>query len=343
MGRRKILYETTQGLQAKIDQLYSMYNNLYFSTSSSVSSINPIIQNNADYVRLLEVKDMCQAVSCIETEVPELNLPKNRLEALWYDYGSLCFSRIDGKPIVSTYAKVGKLNRLGDLSEIEPIDFAGNSYNKHCQVVYNTNICSNPAVIINDYTGTYREDNIIPRRALAQCSIRDQAMIYAKMRNAIKLTALKAVALIDDEGQREAVETTIRGYFENDSPVATIVSKTINEVFKIHNLDTRLDLEPYLSGIETFEKLRSNFNGISTKSPVEKKERLITAEAESQAALTNIYLYDRLINRQIGLELCVTHKIFNDYTCKLNDILNYQEQSKKIDGEDNKEDKDNNE
>lgn len=330
--RRKILYETTQAMQAKIDQLNQMIIGLS-SSGPTYSSINPIIQNNADYVRLLEAKDMSQAVSCFKTYIPDLKLPENRLEALWYDYGSLCFTNIEGVPIVSTYAKVGKLNRLGDLSEIEPIDFAGNSYNKHCQVVYNHNLCSNPAVIINDYTGTYREDAIIPRRALARCSISDQALVYAKMRNAIKLTALKAVALIDDEGQREAVESKILEYFNNDSPVATIVSKTVNEVFKIHNLDTKLDITPYLSSIETFEKLRANFNGICTKSPVEKKERMITAEAESQSVLTKIYLYDRYINRHIGLELCVAHRIFSSYTCEINPLLNTDDESKKDNGD----------
>lgn len=322
---RKVLYETVNALEAKIKQQEAYINSIMYGSTtggkSIGSKINSAIINSANYDMVLTAADIVQATNCIITDIPELKLPSNRLEMLWYTYGSLCFYNEGDGVKVASYTKTGQLNGLGDLTEIYPIDFSGKTYDKAKQVVYDDTFVFNPAVIINDYTGTYLEGNIIPRSMLNSVSIHDQSTVYHKMIAAVKLTAKKAIALIDNETQKDVVTKTISQFFEDDNPIAALVGKNLNEVVKMFNLDTKLDLEGYLRAIESYERLRANFNGIRTRSMLDKKERLITSEAENDNAITEVYLYDRLLNRQIGIELMKKHAIIKEGSAKINPKL----------------------
>lgn len=324
MGR-KVLYETVNALEAKIKQQEAYINSIMYGSTtggkSIGSKINSAIINSANYNMVLTAADIVQATNCIITDIPELKLPSNRLEMLWYTYGSLCFYNEGDGVKVASYTKTGQLNGLGDLTEIYPIDFSGKTYDKAKQVVYDDTAVFNPAVIINDYTGTYLEGNIIPRSMLNSVSIHDQSTVYHKMIAAVKLTAKKAIALIDNETQKDVVTKTISQFFEDDNPIAALVGKNLNEIVKMFNLDTKLDLEGYLRAIESYERLRANFNGIRTRSMLDKKERLITSEAENDNAITEVYLYDRLLNRQIGIELMKKHAIIKEGSAKINPKL----------------------
>lgn len=322
---RKALYETVNALEAKIKQQEAYINSIIYGSTTggkgAAHKINSAIINSANYNMVLTAADIVQATNCIITDIPELKLPSNRLEMLWYTYGSLCFYNEGDGVKVASYTKTGRLNGLGDLTEIYPIDFSGKTYDKAKQVVYDDTAVFNPAVIINDYTGTYLEGNIIPRSMLNSVSIHDQSTVYHKMIAAVKLTAKKAIALIDNETQKDVVTKTISQFFEDDNPVAALVGKNLNEVVKMFNLDTKLDLEGYLRAIESYERLRANFNGIRTRSMLDKKERLITSEAENDNAITEVYLYDRLLNRQIGIELMKKHAIIKEGSAKINPKL----------------------
>lgn len=327
MTKRKMLNEAVQLAEARAEH----YKQLWLQSTSGFipeySKINPAVVNSADYIRVLSTADKIQACSRYVTEIPELELPSNRLEALWYDYGSLAFYREKDRVLVSSYAKTGDLNELGDLTEVYPIDFAGKVHSEKKTVVYTNRLVKNPVVIINDYTGTYLEGLITPRRTINSVSIGDQAKVYQQLRNAVKLTAKKAIALIDSEPQRQAAEKILNDWIDNDSPVISLISEGLGSVVKMFNLDTKLDIEGYMRAVETYEKMRANFNGISTKSPIEKKERLITAENESANMLTNIYLQDGLVNRQIGIELMKKHSIIHEGSCKINPVLQPKEES----------------
>lgn len=326
MVSKKQLYESSQVYQQQIAQLQGELAAIkgYADFIAPSNRVNSMVVNSCSYDIALLAADEVQCTNRYITEIPELNLPSQKFEDILYRWGSIClFNDVnDGmRPKIASYSKTGSLNGLGDLSEIIPIDFSGKSHKTHYTVVYNDILTKMPCVIINDFTGTYREEQIIPRKAINAVSIQDQATVYRQLKNSVMLTAKKAIALINDEGQREVVEKTIEGVFRNDSPVVSLIGKNLNEVVKMFNLDTSLDIEGYMRAIENYERLRANFNGIPTRSPIEKKERLIQAEAQSDNALTQVYLMDGLVNRQIQLELAKKHSIIKSYTCKINPLL----------------------
>lgn len=329
MGRKQ-LYEAVQLLENKIMAQNKIIEGLSSRVINDRNKINPAILNNCTYEQVLSIHDGVQVSNRYIIDIPELYLPSNRLEYMFYLYGSLCFFREDNRVLVTSYAKTGELNSLGDLTRVQPIDFAGKTHGIERTVVYTDSLVMNPCVIINDYTGTYTENQIIPRASVNGVSINDQAFVYRKMRNAIKLTAKKAIALVQNETMREQAEKSLQNFFDNDSPVASVVGASIGEIGKLFNIDTKLDIEGYLRAIEVYERQRANFNGIPTRSSLDKKERLITSEAENDNAITNVYLYDGLLNRQIGLELMKKHSIIKEGSVKINPKL-IQEKSNKVD------------
>lgn len=318
MGRKQ-LYESVQLLENRIVQQQKIIEGLTTRFARETSTINSSIVNSCTYAEVLRIHDAIQASNVIITEIPETYLPSNRLEFMWYLYGSLCFFREDDRVLITSYSKTGALNGLGDLTEVQPIDFAGKTHGIERTVVYNDNLVSNPCVIINDYTGAYTENQIFPRCAVNSVSINDQAYVYKKMRDSIMLTAKKAIALVENETMRQQAEKSLAEFYANDSPIASMVGKSIGEVAKLFNLDTKLDIENYLRAIEAYERPRANFNGIPTRSSLDKKERLISSEAENDNALTNVYLYDRLLNRQIGIELMKKHAICKEGSARINE------------------------
>jgi hypothetical protein len=80
-------------------------------------------------------------------------------------------------------------------------------------------------------------------------------------------------------------------------------------------------MEGFFRAIEAYQRLRANFNGIRTKAATEKKERLITQEAESADVLTELYLQDGLMQRQIGIELMKKHAIITQGESKISEWL----------------------
>ena len=320
MGRKQ-LYEGYQALEAKVRQQEKIIEGLTTRFSRETSKINSSIVNSCTYEEVLTIHDGIQASNVIITDIPELYLPSNRLEYMFYLYGSLCFFRENDRVLVTSYAKTGDLNGLGDLTKVQPIDFAGKPHGIERTVVYSTDLTQNACVIINDYTGTYTENQIIPRCAVNSVSIRDQAYVYKKMRESILITSKKAIALVENENMRAQAEKSLEQFYMNDSPIASMVGKSVGEIAKLFNIETKLDIENYLRAIEAYERPRANFNGVPTRSSLDKKERLISSEAENDNALTNLYLYDRLLNRQIGIELMKKHAICKEGSARINEKI----------------------
>lgn len=318
---RKSLYEDIQALEAKNKSLMNQISRMQVGELYSKKEFNPIIANSSSYNTVLRVADKIEAVNRYETYIEDLALPSNKLECLWYENGALAFFRDNADVCkVGSFAKGGSLNGLGDLSEAEPIDFAGKSYGFKRTVVYTHDRVINPCIIIQDYTGSVMEGQIIPRAALNSVSINDQAEVYRQLKNSIKITAKKVIALITSATQSQAIVDNIRTMLDNDDPIVPIVDG-LAEAIKINNLDTDLDIEGYLKAIECYEKMRANFNGIRTRALIEKKEREITGENEDKNCLTDLFLYDGLINRQIGIELAKEHGIIRgEAYCKINPI-----------------------
>lgn len=327
MGNRKQLYEIVQGLEADNTNLKQQIARIQNGSVTQYSKINPQIINSCAYNVVLNVADKIQATNRYETYIQDLDLPSNKLECLFYDFGALVFFlNDDGILKVATFAKTGSLNGIGDLDELTPIDFAGKSYNVKRTVVYTHDIITNPCVVIQDYTGSVREGGIIPRYALNNVSITDQAEVYRQMKNAIKITAKKVLALITSATQGQAVANNIRTMLDNDDPIVPIVD-SLAETIRVNNLDTKLDLEGYLRAIECYEKMRANFNGIRTRTLIEKKEREIKGENEDKNCLTDLYLQDGLLNRQIGIELARTHGLIRgEAYCKIKSTVLEKEQ-----------------
>lgn len=320
MEKRKVLYESIDALNQRVSSLQDEIFFLKTTDLNSRSEINPQIINRTGYISVLRSADKIQACSRYIANLPEINLASNKIECLFYDYGSLCFFKDENDVLITSYSKTGELNSLGDLTEIIPIDFAGKTHTTHRVPVYTAKKVDNPCVIINDYTGTYLNEKIYPRAALNMVSIQDQAAIYIQLKNSVLLTAKKAMALIDNQTKKEAVGQALADFFKNDSPIGVLVGQLADSI-KMINLDTKVDFEGYMQAIETYEKIRANFNGIQTKSPLEKKERLIQSEVQSNSFLTNVYLYDGLINRQVGVDLMIKHKIISAGSYELNPIF----------------------
>lgn len=321
MPSKKVLYEAVQVERERNKILSEM---IYGSTTGKSDfghNINPNILKSAAYNQVLKTADAISASTRYIVNIPELHLPSNRLLYLMYHMGSLGFYRKSNEVKVCTYAKTGSLNGLGDLTEVYPIDFAGKRHEMKRTVVYTNKLVSNPIVIINDYTGAWTETSIISRSALNDVSINDQAEVYRQLKNSIKLTAKKACAVIQNESQRATAERTLEKILENDSPVFSIVLSDLRDAFKLFNIDTKLDIEGYMRAIESYERMRDNFNGIPTRNPIEKKERLITSEQQNADVKTKLFLYDGLVNWQVGIELMKQHAIIKEGSVKLNPIL----------------------
>lgn len=341
---KKILYESNQVLQERVSRLEEELATYKFLDSRrSASTINSFVTTSCSYDDVLFVHDAIQVSNRLEWDIPSLDLPSNKLNLLFYRMGALNFYGKDGgtKTYVSTFAKKGDLNGLGDLTEIIPIDFAGRPHKTGMTPVYrHGDVVVNPCVIIQDYTGSVREDNILPRCAINGVSINDQSEVYRQLKNSIKLTAKKAVALIPAQGAREAAERNIKQIFNNDTGIVSMIGEGVLEQLKMFNLDTKLDIDGYIKAIDQYEKLRANFNGVHTRPTMEKKEREITQEAEDNNCLTDVYLYDCLINAQIGCELMMEYGIAKHASVKISDVfLNQQKQQKQNEGDGDKDGK----
>ena len=264
------------------------------------------------YGQLLIAKDRAQCANRYTWKNLPINLTSQELESFFYDFGSLCwFIDEQDKLNITKYATGGTLNRMGMLSKIKPIDFAGHSYATELNVLQpNGNVedgkGNNVAVIINDYTGSYIIKDACSRALLNSSStIADQTTVYQQLINNVIVSGKKALALAENEEQGAALRMQALNMLTSARPVEVLVGRdsTKGAPLEMFNFANNFDCGNYCAQLDYYDKVRANFNGIATPPTAEKREHLINAEVENASNVSDIMLYDGLKCRQDGLKL----------------------------------------
>lgn len=301
LGKYKMLYEkSVLQINKLIDQVNELRTNPHIELGDTAKA----------YASLLCAKDRAQCSNRYVWKNLPLNLTSQELETFFYNYGSLCFFvHKDDRLIISKYALGGKLNSMGMLSKIKPIDFAGKSYGFELNVLQptgNINQGNDVAIIINDYTGSYQIKDEISRAIINSSStIQDQSTVYQQLINNIIVSTKKAVALCENEEQAAAVREQANEFLMSGRPVEALVGYDgVKEApIQMFNFANNFDCANYCSQLDYYDKVRANFNGIATPPTAEKREHLINAEVENATNVSDIMLYDGLKCRQDGLAL----------------------------------------
>ena len=279
------------------------------------NGFNPLMQvpfKREAYKNMLVSKDRILCTSRYIWSLP-INLKSTELEGLLYQYGSLCMFEDDkGKLTFSRYAKQGELNPYGQLDMIQPIDFSGHPYGSQYSVINSDNMepaeGSRVAVIMYDYTPWLPgSDGIIPRAQInLESTIGDQIEVYNQLLCNIYLSVKKALALCDTEDQKNTVMQQARRLFDPNCPLVAVSSQVKNGIgqpVQMFNFNNTFDTQNYCQTIEFYDKVRRGFDGIPAPDVFEKKERMITSEAENSGVDTDVVLQDGLKQRQDSIEL----------------------------------------
>jgi len=284
---------------------------------------NPIYRPSFDrmaYTDMLHAKDRMQCVNRYVWTGLEGNLTTQQLETFWYEFFGLCLFEENGISVFYRFTRVGDLTRYGWLSKIQPIDFSGKAYGPVRTVLTVDNMNNIPAgepvaVIICDYTPMSFVDVATPRSALnLATTIKDEVTVYNQLHTNIILSVKKALALCDNEDQKNVMLQQVMDMLDPAKPIAVISAskqsrgKDIDDQVQFVNFNNTFDTQNYCQTIDYYDKIRRGFNGIPSPDTFEKKERKITAEAENTMAHSKLVLYDGLMQRKLGLEL------FNKYT-----------------------------
>lgn len=267
-----------------------------------------------DYGNMLVTKDRLLCANRYKWENLPRNITSQQLETLFYTYGSLVFFKHNGQLLIAKYAKGGKLNSLGQLDKIIPIDFAGRSYNK-VSTIYDmtTDKTENVGIIINDYTSIVSVDGIIPRADINfKTTIHDEVETYKQLLVNLKSSIHKAIAICENPDSADIVRQEVEEILSSDTPIGVLTGNknSIDNVINMFNTNAEFKSQEYCNLIDYYNKIRRSFNGVPTPDTFEKAERLITSETQNASAHTNIVLYDGLINREIGLKYI--KKYFSD-------------------------------
>ena len=272
------------------------------------------------YTNMLSAKDRMQCVNRYVWNGLEDNLTTQQLETFWYEFFGLCLFEDNGKAVFYRFTRIGELTRYGWLSKIQPIDFSGKAYGPVRSVLTVDNMDNikpgEPvAVIICDYTPPSFVDFSTPRSAInLATTIKDEVTVYNQLHTNIVLSIKKALALCDNEDQKNVMLQQVADMLDPAKPIAVISAskqskgKDINDQVQFVNFNNNFDTQNYCQTIDYYDKIRRGFNGIPSPDTFEKKERKITAEAENTMAHSKLVLYDGLMQRKLGLEL------FNKYT-----------------------------
>lgn len=312
MNKYKQLYQKSM---LEIAGLIDRFNNGEF---------NPAVVSSFDskaYTDMLHSKDRMQCVNRYVWSNLEKNLTTQQLETLYYEFFGLClFEDDDGSAVFYRFTRIGDLTTYGWLSKIQPIDFSGKAYGPIRSVLTADNIDKIPAgekvaVIICDYTPHSFIDFATPRSALnLATTIKDQVTVYNQLHTNIILSVKKALALCDNEEQKNVMLAQVLDMLDPAKPIALMSAsknskgKEIDDQVQFVNFNNTFDTQNYCQTIDYYDKIRRGFNGIPSPDTFEKKERKITAEAENTMAHSKLVLYDGLMQRKLGLEL------FNKYT-----------------------------
>lgn len=299
---------------------------------------NPIVQipfKAKSYTEMLSSKDRMICCSRYKWGLP-INLRSQQLESLLYQYFSICafedWEHGNGEITFSRYTRVGELNKYGELQYIQPIDFAGNVYGKRRCVLNSTTKLKEGelyAVIINDYTPSLIGEDIgIPRAKInLDTTINDQVVVYSQLMTNITLSVKKALALCENEDQVNQVMQQARKLLDPSVPLVAVSNTakgSTGQPLQMYNFGNNFDTQNYCQTIEFYDKVRRSFDGVPCPDIFEKKERMITSEAENNGVDTDIVLLDGLMNRQDSIELFKKHCLNpenKNVSVELSDVL----------------------
>lgn len=289
--------------------------------SGQLNPLNVLGFDDKAYTNMLIAKDRVQCANRLVWDKLEMNLTSQELETMFYDFGSLIlFENARGEAQFSRFTKIGELNPYGKLSKIQPIDFAGKAYDVVRSVISPNDTrplqAGEPfAVVINDYTTYSFLENELCRAVLnATTTIKDQVAVLSQLHNNVILSIKKAIALCDNEDQRNVVLKHVADMLDPSCPITVLVAndknkgKAMEGEVQFANFNNTFDTQNYCQTIDYYDKIRRGFNGIPSPDTFEKKERKITAESENSMAHIKLVLFDALKQRQNALDL------FNKYT-----------------------------
>lgn len=307
MNKYKQLYQKSM---LEIAGLIDKFNNGEFNPSFVPSFDSKM------YTTMLHSKDRMQCVNRYIFEGLEKNLTSQKLETLIYDFFSLAlFEDTDGKAVFYKFTRIGDLTPYGELDKIQPIDFSGKAYGPVRSVISANNqrplAPGEPfAVIMCDYTPPSFIDQALPRSAInLATTIKDQVTVYNQLHTNIILSVKKALALCDNEDQKNVMLGQVLDMLDPAKPIALMSAsknskgKEIDDQVQFVNFNNTFDTQNYCQTIDYYDKIRRGFNGIPSPDTFEKKERKITAEAENTMAHSKLVLFDGLMQRKIALEL----------------------------------------
>lgn len=285
---------------------------------------NPLSMMGFDakaYTNMLIAKDRVQCANRLVWKNLEMNLTSQQLETMFYDFASLfLFENARGEAQFTRFTMIGELNPYGFLSKVQPIDFAGKPYDVVRSVITPNNERPLQAgepfgVIINDYTTYSFLTNELSRAIINKdTTIKDQVSVFSQLHNNVILSIKKAIALCDNEEQRNVVMRHVADMLDPSCPITALVGndknkgKTLDGEVQFANFNNTFDTQNYCQTIDYYDKIRRGFNGVPSPDTFEKKERKITAESENSMAHIKLVLFDALKQRQNALDL------FNKYT-----------------------------
>lgn len=313
MASKKELARQQVVMQSQIDNFEKSVNDVV-EARLGLSAKNITMCDTVAYKAMLTSKDLILCANRFKWENLPINLTSLELEAMFYQWGSLCFFENDeGNLIVSRYSKIGQLTPYGKLEKIQPIDLAGKTYDVERSVISLSG--GEPvgdkkvAIIINDYT-YFQQQDFEPSRASInlKSTINDQINVYLQLDNNVRLSAKKALALCENEEQKRLILQQATQILDPSRPIVAVSKnknsdRTADLDMEMWNFDNNFNPQNHCQLIDFYDKVRRQFNGVPSPDTFEKKERKITAEAENTNAHVDMVLFDGLYNRQYGLEL----------------------------------------
>ena len=267
--------------------------------------INTINFSELSYRNLLLTNDRIQCVSRFVWD----NLPNafdsEDIETLLYTYGSICCFLDNDNLIFSPFSLSGKLDKKGNLYNIQPLTLDGKKaygnkrrcYTPNCELDYNDDAC----IIIQDYTGCIQINNNVSRETLNNTTtINDEVKTYRILLYNIILSINKLVVNCSSEEQAKIVISQAKQMLDPQQPIIAVSGNEMINNMKVNQYLDKLNVDEIVRAIEFYNKKRRHGNGVPAPDTFEKKERLITDEIENSTTHSNLILWDGLRNRQKG-------------------------------------------
>lgn len=299
MGKNEIKQVLMQA-QMQIDELRSRVN--FLDNKYNPKAIET--KYKTSYRNMIQGKDRILCSNRYIWKNLPYNIPSNLLENFFYEYGSLVFFVDGGELKIAHYANSGKLNQFGQLDEVIPIGFNGESYGRKVNIFnYKGAEKNTVGVTCNDYTsGT---NYCIPRCVINKdTTINDETEVYAQIITNVKTAIHKAIALCDNAEQANYMREQVKDILSTNNPIPVFAGSKdeLNNLINILNLNTEYDPQPFCQLIDYYNKTRRAYNGVPTPDTFEKRERLISAEVEDTSAHVELVLLDGYYNRKNAIE-----------------------------------------